>query len=171
MQKKILFFVLLLLPYFMNAQVLSGGDIVGGGSQIWNFVDNNEKYPHLSGTLLDWHINKGFSLLHDWDLCIFIYPTSSNMKYSFNSKHKQNKKREGHRRGNIELEVAVLQGGLHDRPKDNFSSFFGQIFNRNQIVEVYGFWVQDWGHDPLSPKTEIHPLIMKQVYLLLKILA
>jgi hypothetical protein len=141
----------------------AGGDIVGIDSEAvgrpWNLVSNSQSMVNLKGVLLEWHVNKGDPVWHDWDLCIFVKPAPGYERYSVNALNFTNPTNEGHAAGNIEMEVKALAEGLHDKPKDNFQSFFGDLFQLNEEIEAYGWWVQDWGHDPDNPKTELHPLI------------
>jgi hypothetical protein len=153
--------VLLLVSPLSRAQdVLPGGSIIGVEfyGRPWNFVNDNEQFVLLRGSLIEWHTNKGDPPT-DWDLCIHIQPSSGFEKYAHNTFGTVNPEDDGNPRGSIELEVKSLGNAL-GKNVDRFESFFGSLFRTKTDVEAYGPWVQDWGHPllELDPKTELHPL-------------
>jgi hypothetical protein len=148
-------FLFLLSNYLLIAQILPGGSVAGNDWKIWNLVRDEEPTARLKGVLLEWYNNKGLPPLYDWDLCIHIKPSFGYSNFATNALGNTN---ENPGNGLIELEIQSLGNSLGDNPVNMFEDFFSELFQVDREVEAYGLWVQDWGHDPWNPKTELHPL-------------
>jgi len=89
----------------------------------------------------------------DWGICINPYPEYSWL--SINSKGKQNHRKGDNQPGYIKAEIKLGdQQNIHWDELD-----LRKLFPPGSNIETCGWWVQDYGHRPTNPATEIHPFI------------
>lgn len=139
---------------------LPGGNIVGAEvyGRPWNLVSNSEPWVTVRGTLRKTKFNTGPAAVHDWDTNIFVQPDSNSARFATNVYGSVNPPSEGLGAGGIEFEVKTLEWTLNDQPDGHFRNFFRDTFYIGGPIEARGLWVQDWGHEPTNPKTELHPI-------------
>jgi len=134
--------------------------------QKWKLVDYGDStrwLQTLQGEVISAGLNSGKKnrvkdkrcKIHDGDWGIYIRPEAEFSYLAYNTKGKFNKKRHKNLAGCVKAEIKL--GYMESIYWEELN--LRRLFPPGTMVETCGWWVQDHGHGPLNPATEIHPFI------------
>jgi len=134
--------------------------------QKWKLVDCTDStmwIRTLQGEIVSNNLNTGKKgkrankrcKIHDGDWNIYIRPYPEYEYLGYNSKGELNKRKNEILAGCVKAEIKL------EHPLSSIKNGLDlkTLFPPGSQVEVGGWWVQDHGHKPRHPSTELHPFI------------